>query len=136
MKNVINFNAKLQDNLEYLVGAHDFLIKNVIQLEDNLEKVEQDKIDLENRSKISDNVNGYDYFTNDKCGLKYESAVTTFKTKPVTVKRNHKKKRELNRHPKATKISKALSFAKVLEVTPFDNYKHKLAQPFWCEYCD
>ena len=62
MKNVLNLNAKLQDKHEYLISAHDFLIKNVIQLEDDLKKAQQDKIDLENRSKIIDNVYGHKAF--------------------------------------------------------------------------
>ena len=38
MENVLELNAKLQNNVEYLINAHGFLIKNVIRLEDEVKK--------------------------------------------------------------------------------------------------
>ena len=40
MKSALEFNAKLQDIVDYLVDAHDFLIKNVVRLEDDLENTQ------------------------------------------------------------------------------------------------
>lgn len=64
MKNVLDLNAKLQENLEYLVDAYDFLIKNVIRLEDELKKAQHDK---RNMSKKLDDVLAFPvHFTQDK----------------------------------------------------------------------
>ena len=46
MENTLDLNAKLQDNLEYFVGAHDFLSRETIRLENELEKARHIKIDL------------------------------------------------------------------------------------------
>ena len=115
----------MQDNLEYLGGKHDFLIKNVIQLEDDLKKTQQDKIDLENQSNIIDNVYGHECIAQFKQDMSFnDSAVSTSKIKPISVERNQNKKKELVKTFKITKDSQAPPSAKVHKVIPFDVYKY------------
>lgn len=134
MKNVLDLNAKLQENLEYLVDAYDFLIKNVIRLEDELKKAQHDK---RNMSKKLDDVLAFPvHFAQDKHDIGCDESAAS-NIKPIFVEKNQKKMKELVRTSKVTKISQAPSpSAKVSEVIPFDAYMHKLAQPFWCKYCN
>ena len=138
MKNVLELNAKLQNNLEYLVDAHNFLIKNVIRLEDDLEQVKREKMDLETRIKIIDNVNDLDDSVHDTHDMGFDdSAASTSEIKPITAARNQKKKMRLSMTPKLTNIGQDYSNSiMVPKVIPFKVYRHKLTQPFWCEYCE
>lgn len=61
------------------------------------------------------------------------------KTKPVPIKsdnKNLKKKKKPVKQPYDIKTPQVFPSKEVHEVIPFDAYKHKLTQPFWCEYCN
>lgn len=51
-----------------------------------------------------------------------------------TTKRKRTQRRRINLS--AIKTQQVSPSKEVPKVIPFDTYKHKLTQPFWCEYCN
>ena len=84
------------------------------------------------------------HFSNDKSGLGFDrfAPSTAYSKKEPTFVKSDTKKNFVNGKPikqiQAVKIPKKVSQSQeeVLEVVPFEAYKHTLPQPFWCEFCN
>ena len=144
-QSLLNENEKLKDNITTLGNDNESLKLKVTQLEREHDKAKFVKVDLENRSeKLAQILADPIRFSNDKSGLGFDrfAPSTSYSKKEPTFVKSDTEKNFVNGKPikqiQAIKIPKKVSQSQkeVLEVVPFEAYKHTLPQPFWCEVCN